>query len=146
MTALDWARSRVDPSMTTALFLAGDLLAIAAFVVIGELSHGYELVGDAPRIAGTFAQFLVGWLVVSFPLGVYARDYRTDLRRSTVLVLGAWFGADVVAQGLRSTAAFPGSAAVTFAIVAFLVGGVLLVTWRLTLSVVTSRRGSRAPA
>jgi hypothetical protein len=85
-------------------------------------------------------------LVVSVPVGVYATDYRTDLRRSTVLVLGAWLGADVVAQGVRATPNFPGNASVTFGIVAFLVGGVLLIVWRLTLALVTSQRQSTAPA
>jgi hypothetical protein len=144
MTALDWARSRVDPSATTALFLVGDLLAIAVFVVMGEISHEYSLL--SLRVLGTYAQFLLGWLIVAIPVGVYATDYRRDLTRSMALVLGAWLGADVVAQGLRSTSIFPGNAALTFAIVAFLVGGVLLVTWRLTLALVTSRRQSTAPA
>ena len=83
---------------------------------------------------------------MAIPAGVYATDYRRDLTRSTVLVLGAWLGADIVAQALRSTAVFPGNAAVTFAIVAFLVGGVLLVVWRLTLAFVTSRPGTTALA
>ncbi|SEO10243.1 Protein of unknown function [Halorientalis persicus] len=144
MTALDWVRSRVDPSTATGLFLVGDLLAIAVFVVMGEISHDYPLL--SMRVLGTYAQFLLGWLVVAIPAGVYAADYRRDLTRSTVLVLGAWLGADVVAQGLRSTAVFPGNAALTFGIVAFLVGGVLLVAWRLTFAVVTSRRQSTVPA
>ncbi|WP_335999092.1 DUF3054 domain-containing protein [Halorientalis halophila] len=145
MNALDWARRRVDPAAATAVFLAGDLLAIAVFVLMGELSHGYGL-ADAARIAGTYAQFLLGWLAVSVLAGVYAGDYRRRLRRSTGLVLGAWLGAVLVAQALRSTAAFPGNAAVSFAAVAFFVGGVLLVTWRLTLALVTSRLRSTAPA
>ncbi|SDE76497.1 DUF3054 domain-containing protein [Halorientalis regularis] len=144
MTALDWVRSRVDPSTATALFLLGDLLAIAVFIVMGEISHEYPLL--SVRVLGTYAQFAVGWLVVAVPAGVYATDYRRNLTRSTALVLGAWLGADVVAQGLRSTSVFPGNAALTFAIVAFLVGGILLVAWRLTVALVTSRRQSTAPA
>ncbi|RXK49267.1 DUF3054 domain-containing protein [Halorientalis pallida] len=144
MTALDWVRSRVDPTATTGLVLAGDLLAIAVFIVMGEISHDYPLL--SVRVLGTYAQFLLGWLAVAIPVGVYAADYRRDLTRSTALVVGAWLGADVVAQGLRSTAIFPGNAALTFGIVAFLVGGVLLLTWRLTFALVTSRRQSTAPA
>lgn len=144
MTALDWVRSRVDPSTTTALFLVGDLLAIAVFVVMGEINHDYSLL--SARVLGTYAEFLLGWLVVALPAGVYASDYRRDLTRSMALVLVAWLGADVVAQGLRSTAIFPGNAALTFGIVAFLVGGILLVVWRLTVALVTSRRQSTAPA
>lgn len=144
MTALDWVRSRVDPSTATALFLVGDLLAIAVFIVMGEISHEYPLL--SVRVLGTYAQFVLGWLAVAIPVGVYATDYRHRLTRSTALVLGAWLGADVVAQGLRATPLFPGNAALTFATVAFLVGGVLLVAWRLTLALVTSRRQSTAPA
>ncbi|MFB6082798.1 MAG: DUF3054 domain-containing protein [Halorientalis sp.] len=145
MTAIDWIRSRVDPSAATALCLAGDLLAIAVFVVMGEISHGYGL-ANAARIAGTYAQFLLGWLVVATPAGVYATDYRRELTRSMPLLLGAWLGADAVAQALRATPIFPGDAALTFAVVAFLVGGVLLVVWRLTLALITSRRPSTALA
>mgnify|MGYP006275044677 FL=1 len=144
MTALDWVRSRVDPSTATALVLAGDLLAISVFVVMGEISHDYPLL--SVRVLGTYAQFVIGWLVVALPAGVYATDYRRDLTRSTGLVLAAWLGADVVAQGLRSTAFFPGNAALTFGIVAFLVGGVLLLAWRLTFAFVTSRQQSTVPA
>ena len=85
---------------------------------MGEISHEYPLL--SVRVLGTYAQFLLGWLAVAIPAGVYAADYRRDLTRSTVLVLGAWLGADVVAQGLRSTSVFPGNAALTFGIVAFL--------------------------
>jgi hypothetical protein len=42
----------------------------------------------------------------------------------------SWIGAVAIAQGLRATSAFHGGAALTFAVVSVLVGGLLLTLWR----------------
>lgn len=123
-------RTRIEPSSITALLAAGDLIAIAAFIVAGEISHGYDPVSDAGRIAGTLVPFLVGWILVSLAGSLYTRDAIADLRRAVFWTLPAWAVAVVIAQVLRSTPAFHGDAALAFALVSFGVGGVLLVFWR----------------
>jgi uncharacterized membrane protein len=130
-------RNRVEFSSLTALLLAGDLLAIGVFVVAGELSHGYDPVADASRVAGTLAPFVIGWLLVAVAGSLYTREAVAVLRASVGRTVLAWALAVAIAQALRSTGAFPGNAAFTFALVSFAVGGGLLVAWR---SAVTLRR------
>lgn len=127
---------RIEPSSVTALLAVGDLIAIATFVVAGEISHGYSLVADVGRIAGTLVQFLVGWSVVSLAGGLYTPDAIADLRSAVSWTLPAWAAAVVIAQALRSTPVFHGDAALAFALVSFGVVGVLLVFWRVVAAIV----------
>ena len=122
-------RRRIDPSSTTAVLAAGDLGAILLFIVLGSFSHSYGPF-DVVHIAGAFAPFLVGWLAVGSAAGLYASDAPGTLANATVVTLLSWIGAVLVAQLLRTTTVFPGDAALTFAIVSVLVGGLLLSLWR----------------
>lgn len=139
-TVAERVRGRVDASLPTLGLAAGDLAAIGLFVVLGEISHGIDPLRSPGVVADTFAPFAIGWLLVAVPAGAYAAAVRTSPKRAGITVVGAWLVADVVAQALRSTAYFHGDGALTFAIVAFLVGGVLLVGWRVAVAVVSSRR------
>jgi hypothetical protein len=85
---------------------------------------------DVGRVAGTFAPFLIGWLLMAGAAGLYASDAPAALGRTLGVTLVSWILAVVVAQALRATAFFHGNAAVTFAIVSVVVGGVLLCLWR----------------
>lgn len=134
MSELSVSRRRFEPSSLTALLVAGDMVAIGVFVVVGEITHGYSLTADAGRILGTLVQFLLGWALVSVPAGLYTPDAVDGLRSPVLRTLGAWGVAVVVAQAVRATALFPGNAAVTFALVSFGVGGGLLVGWRVVVS------------
>jgi len=145
-TVADRVRGRVDLSVSTAGLLLGDLVAIAAFVVIGEMSHSIDPLANPGIVADTYVPFLVGWLLAAGFAGVYARRFHHSPRRMAVTVLGAWLVADVVGQLLRSTAYFHGDAALTFALVAAAVGGLFLVGWRLALVAVTSRLRSTGRA
>lgn len=123
-------RSRIDLSPTTALLAAGDLGAILLFVAIGEYTHGYNPLVDVGRVAGTFAPFLVGWLLVASAAGLYASDAPGTLTNSTLVTLLSWVVAVAIAQVLRATSVFHGDAALTFAVVSVSIGGLLLCCWR----------------
>jgi len=123
-------RRRIDLSSKTAILAAGDIAAILLFVSVGEYTHGYNPLVDVGRVAGTFAPFLIGWLLVAGVTGLFASDAPTTLVQSTVVTLLSWLLAVVIAQGLRATSLFHGNAALTFAIVSVGIGGVLLVLWR----------------
>lgn len=120
----------VDPR-TVRLFVVGDVVAILAFVVAGELSHGRPLA--LGRVAGVAVPFLVGWALVGTAVGVYGRGVRASAPRLVVATTIGWLGADAVGQAIRATAAFPGDAATTFFLVAFGVTLLLLLVWRLPL-------------
>lgn len=145
-TVAERVRGRVDVSAAMLGVALGDAAAIGAFVVAGELRHGIDPLGSPLVVAGTFAPFYIGWLAAAVVGGLYAAPTRTGLRRVALTTTGAWLAADVVGQLLRSTALFRGGAALTFAVVAFLVGGALLVGWRLAVAGVSSRLRSTAPA
>ena len=123
-------RDRIDASPWTALLAVGDLAAILLFVAVGEYTHGYNPLVDVGRVAGTFAPFLVGWLLVAGAAGLYATGTTRSLGRLLGLTLGSWVVAVAIAQALRATSLFHGGAALTFAIVSIVVGGAALCVWR----------------
>lgn len=133
-----WSRGlRVESGSLTALLAVGDFTAIGVFVAAGLVSHGYsDLPAHAGRFVGTFVPFAVGWILVAVAGNLYTHESVGTVRKTVVRTLLAWGLGVVVAQALRSTSVFPGNAAVTFALVAFAVGGVLLVTWRVLVAVV----------
>ncbi|MFB6111398.1 MAG: DUF3054 domain-containing protein [Halobacteriaceae archaeon] len=122
-------------------FAAGDILAIATFVVVGELSHGIDPVATPLIVLDTALPFLLGWLLVAPLVGAYTRRVLDGPRWLIGLSLTAWVGADVLAQLLRDTAAFHGSGDPIFFVVAAVVGGSLLVGGRLAVTAVTNWEG-----
>lgn len=132
-------RSRIDLSSKTALLAAGDLSAILLFVAVGEYTHGYNPLVDVGRVAGTFAPFLIGWLLVAGAAGLYASDAPGTLANATIVTLLSWIVAVAIAQALRATSVFHGGAALTFAVVSVLVGGLLLCCWRVGATVTVRR-------
>ncbi|AUG46707.1 hypothetical protein BVU17_03910 [Haloarcula taiwanensis] len=121
---------RIELSTRTALLAVGDLLAIAVFVGVGEVTHGINPILNPGRFAGTLTPFYIGWLIVAGFGGLYTAAATATVRTALGRTIVGWTLAVGIAQGLRSTALFPGNAALTFALVSVLVGGVLLVLWR----------------
>lgn len=109
----------------------GDVVAIALFVIIGEISHGIDPLRQAAVVVDTSLPFLIGWVIVAPLLGAYARG--TVERRTIAItnVVPAWLVADGVGQVLRDTSLFHGSATPVFYLVAAAVGGLFLFSWRL---------------
>lgn len=128
-------RPDVDPSPTAAALVVGDLVAIGAFVVAGEIEHGYHPVADAGRVAGTLAPFVLGWVLVGLAAGLFTSRAVESPLRAVLWTFGGWLVAVVVAQSLRATALFHGDAALTFALVSAGVGGLLLTGWRLAVAI-----------
>jgi hypothetical protein len=128
-TVVSRLAARVDARAVRA-YLVGDLVAVLAFVLAGELRHGIDPMAQPLHVAGTALPFLVGWALAAPVVGAYAA--RTlDSRRSAVsLAVGAWVGAVALGQGLRATPWFHGDAAPAFVLVSLVVGGVLLAAWR----------------
>lgn len=131
--------------------LVGDLTAITLFVVVGEITHGIDPIAQAGYVvSNTLAPFVVGWLVVAIPAGVYAGETAEALPRVALRAAGAWLGADIIAQTLRSTQYVQGGATLdailVFGAISFVVGGGMLVCWRVGVAVVSARRRSTALA
>jgi len=125
MTLLDVDRR------TLRLFVLPDLVAILAFVFVGELQHGM-LGFDAARplrFLAVAAPFLIGWAIAGPVLGAYGASARTARGLLGWSVL-AWVGADVLAQVLLATGAFPEVVDPIFFVVAGVFGGVFLLVAR----------------
>lgn len=110
----------------------GDLLAILAFVVLGERQHNVDPVANPDVVLGTLLPFLVGWIVFALLLGAYgSAAFDGEVAHSFARTAAAWLGADLLAQALRATETFRGDADPVFFLVAGSVGLALLFGWRL---------------
>jgi hypothetical protein len=119
--------SRIHVSRTSGMLLLGDLLAIGAFVVAGEIRHGQPVAAGAL----TFAEFAAGWFLAAVVVGAYAANATASLRRTVLLAGGGWLLGASIGQLIRAVLEPGFYVAPTFYLVALGVGGVLLVGWRL---------------
>lgn len=123
---------RIEVSGTSGVLLAGDVLAILAFVVAGEFRH-YPTDVALSRTPETFVPFLLGWLVVAPVAGAYAAGIGRRPLTGGLTVGVTWVGAALLGHAIRATAFFSGGFDLTFVAVSLVVGGVLLVAWRVAL-------------
>ncbi|MFB6137482.1 MAG: DUF3054 domain-containing protein [Halobacteriaceae archaeon] len=116
-------------------FAAGDLLAVTAFVVIGEYKHGIDPLSVPGLAAETLVPFVVGWAVCGPLAGAYRRALvagDVDAGRALVArTLAGWAGAVAVAMALRSTEPLHGGVQLSFVAVSLGAGGLFLCAWRL---------------
>ncbi|CCQ34382.1 hypothetical protein HLRTI_001964 [Halorhabdus tiamatea SARL4B] len=123
-------RKRVDRSGTTAILAAGDVVAIAAFVLVGAvLGHGESLT-NVGRHVGTMAPFLVGWVVAAMLGSLYTIDARRSVLRAVSWTVPAWITAALIGQLLRASSLFHGSFSPSFLLISIVIGLVLLASWR----------------
>ena len=133
-------RSRVDSSPLVLGLAVGDLLALSTFVVAGAQSHGERPFAHPEVVLGALAPFLLAWWAASLVGGLYTKDAVLGPRRALSWALPAWVVTVVIGQALRATPLFRGGFAVTFVLVTLVVGGTLVVGWRILLASVLARR------
>lgn len=126
-------------------YVVGDVLAIAAFVVAGEISHGVHPITQVGVVIDTFLPFLFGWVLIAPLLGGYAVGTLDDPIIAVTNVIPAWLVADGIGQVLRDSAYFHGSADPIFYLVAAAVGGALMVGWRGAAWLLWNRRSVSLP-
>ncbi|MBP2250920.1 hypothetical protein J2754_001237 [Halarchaeum solikamskense] len=116
---------------TVRTFALADLVAIVAFVLVGEYQHGM-LVYTAThplRFLGVLAPFLVGWIAAAPLLRAYS--VRTHDPRGLVgWTLASWLAADVLGQALLLSGAFPIGYDPIFAVVVAVFGSLFLLLTR----------------
>jgi hypothetical protein len=123
-------RRRIDSGPLPAVVAVGDVVLIALWVAIGQYVHGLPPWEYAPRFVQNVIPFLIGWSVAAFVGGLYTRDAWEFPIRAVSWTVPAWLTAVVIAVLLRGTPVFPGNASPVFGAVAFGVGLVLLLPWR----------------
>jgi hypothetical protein len=111
----------------SAVLLAGDLICFLVFALLGLRSHedGITLVG----VVRAATPFQAGWLIAGFVPAFH--ESRSAHRRTGVL--RRWAPAWVIGLALRSLL-FDRSFEVSFAVVAFIANGLLLLLWRSVLA------------
>jgi hypothetical protein len=117
--------------------LAGDVLALTAFGLIGLASHEKSLSGET--LARSLLPFVVSWVVVGSVAGVFVRRVPEDWAR-----LGfAWLIAGFLALCGRALI-FDRELFNAFFVIALAGNGLFLFGWRFAYQIVDSRRGLRS--
>jgi hypothetical protein len=130
---------RIDPSPLTLVVVLGDLALIGLFVTVGEIQHGMPPWEFPGRAMGTFATFLIGWVVVALVGGLYTRDAWQFPLRAISWTVPAWITAVLVAMVIRASPVVHGGVQLTFVVVSMAVGLALLVPWRSAIAYYDSR-------
>jgi hypothetical protein len=113
---------------------AGDLVCFLIFAVLGLRSHEDGITADG--ILRAAVPFQVSWVLVSLLLRGQPGIGEITRSRNVIRV---WIPSLVLGLAIRSLV-FGRAFAPTFAIVAFLVNGALLVLWRCVLAPLVVRR------
>lgn len=107
----------------------GDLIVVAGFVTAGTFHHGG---GDPLHVVLTALPFVAGWFVVAPVAGAYSRYPSTT--NELFATLGTWMVAALVGLGIRSTTFLPGSSPPSFGFVMIVLGGFVVILWRLVVA------------
>lgn len=137
MSTATFVRTRVRSPRAATGLLVGDVLAVYAFVLVGTLDHGFAI--DPVRMTLTALPFLIGWLVLAIPLGLYG-TYAADLPWTAVATLGTWAVAVVIGGFLRETVYFPGASPTSFLLASLVFGGLIVVGWRTAAALVMVKK------
>lgn len=140
MSTITSLRSRVDVSPLAAGLVVGDAVALSVFFTLGAESHGFQPFSNPAVVAEGVAPFLLTWLLAATVTGLYACSALTSPLRVFSIAVPAWILAALAGHGLRATQLFRGNTAWTFILVSLVVGGLLVVGWRMLAALVYSRR------
>lgn len=111
--------------------LAGvDVATVLVLVLLGEIRHGVDVVGNPTQVLVTAAPFLFGWLLVASLVGAYGDRAFVGGTRTFALTAGAWIGGAGVGLTLRGTQYLAGNAPLSFALVMTGLGVIALGTVR----------------
>jgi len=139
MTTTASLRSRVDVSPLVARLAVGDALALVVFFTLGAISHGMRPFSNPTVVAEGVAPFLLAWWLTALVTGLYTAEAVDSPLRALTVTLPAWVLTVLAGNGLRATTFFRGNAVWTFMLVTLVVGGALLVGWRVLSAFVTNR-------
>ncbi len=124
----------------TLILAAGDLIALLIFVVIGQADH--STLNQSNPILGALPNLLAlatPWLIIAFLLQAYPRKAMRlpqFMGRSAL----AWLIAAPLGLLLRAVLQNRGGIPTPFLIVTLLVGGLMLLGWRLIFWLVVMRK------
>ncbi len=119
------------------VLLAGDWMALALFVFLGQVDHD---VVDVGRWLMQTAVFAAPWTVVALILRAHQLPRGSTLRAFLPRSLLAWLVAAPLGLILRAVVQGQATIVVAFMLVTMGVGGLFLLSWRLLYYIVQARR------
>jgi hypothetical protein len=127
---------------TRFVLLIGDTLALLLFVFIGQRDH--DIVDPQPvlRLLVTAGAFVLPWVVAALLLGAYPRSPVT-LATLMARSLNAWFVALPLALLLRAILNSSDMILAQFMVVAFVLGGLFLLGWRLAFGLLWREKAAK---
>ncbi len=129
------------------LLVLGDLVALAAFVLVGQADHSTlntanPLLGALPNVVALATPWLiVAWLLRAFPRGAIAPTLAGFLGRSAL----AWVIAAPIGLVIRMVYLGRGGIPVPFLLVTLAAGGLFLLGWRLVFWLLVLRPRRKTP-
>lgn len=120
---------------------AVDVATLLALIVVGEIRHGIDVVGNPGQVLVTAAPFLLGWFLVAALVGAYGDRAFAGGLDTLKLTVGAWLGGAGIGLTLRGTSYLAGDSPLSFALVMMGLGSLALGVVR---PFVVSRMGPRA--
>lgn len=139
MNRIGAVRSRVDLSALSLALAVGDALAIGTFVLVGTINHGTQPLREPGAVAEALAPFLLAWFLAALVAGLYTPRAVATPRGAVRSALPAWVGAVLLGHALRATPLFEGGTTLAFLLVTLLVGGALVVGWRVLAAALSTR-------
>jgi Protein of unknown function (DUF3054). len=117
---------RVSPEALPLAVL--DIIMIGSVVSIGIAQHASFslIVGEPQYWLGVLGPFMIGWALMSIPLGAYAPGAAESAKAAIPLGIRAWVPAVAVALAIRSTGFAPGGVQLSFAIVITALGALAI--------------------
>jgi hypothetical protein len=125
------------------ILVAGDLIALTAFVLVGQADH--NTVNLASPLLGALPNVLslaVPWLVIGWILGAFPRD-NFQLQPFLARSLVAWIAAVPVGLVVRMLWLGRGGIPIMFLLVTLAAGGLFLLGWRLVYGLIFRSRPDR---
>ena len=129
------------------ILLTGDLIAVVAFVVVGQRDH--ELVNEANPVLGvllTAVEFAAPWVVAGWLLGAFPRGDKLTVRSLLTRSLNTWLVAAPIGILIRSYALGRAVIPTVFLVATLGFGGVFVLGWRALFALVWWWVGRREAA
>jgi hypothetical protein len=117
---------------TIVILVAGDLLVLLSFVLIGRQNHALA-VTNIISTAQTAIPFLISWFLIAAWFGLYNDQISTVFSKFLPRLLAVWLVSIPVAHLIRALLLgrpVPGGIPITFVIVSLVYIGVVMLIWR----------------
>ncbi len=114
---------------TTLILMAGDLAIFVMFALVGRETHASSDPNLVVNALPTLLPFVLIWLLVSIPMGVYRPNVYRFVPLTIIRTLAAWIVAGPIALYARALLLARTAIPVPFIVVTMGLNGVMLLAW-----------------